>query len=1292
MRLYIWIHHTGDYDGNTGVQRVVRGLAAGLAEAGHELVPVRWCPKREAIIRAERRWTEGLARYGGPSLAAGPEEGEPLHLAAADAGRLDGAWLLMPEVPHLAGAEEANLAVALDYARFHGMRSAAVFYDLIPLRIAGYENMAADHATYASSLVGADLVLAISRHSRTVLEEWWVEQGYDPARLPPVLALPLPEEMPGAPRVTAPSDPPAPPVRFLAFGTVEPRKNQVEAMRAFARLCARRPDLDLRFDLVGGIHGAVAAAVRELAAQEPRIRLHDYLPDAALHEMIMQAHATVFLSLEEGYGLPVAESLWYGRPCLCSDHGPMAEIAEGGGCLAVPARDSAAIEQGFERLATDPALRRRLAEEACRRPLRRWRDYAASVVQALEAAPRLARVLLIEGSAGSADAAAAALRQVGVVVRRLHWRAVSRALLPGPAAAPEQPAPGEGWLGGAWAILPAATLAGPEEAMEVIATARGLGVKLALEAGPEAAETEWLPVLAAADLALFPDDAAREAALAAALRHLNRTLTLRSRFRTGTGAAALAAIAGSARRITAVGAPRRPRRLFYWVGLTATQPFNTGIQRVTRLLGAALQRQGMELIPVKWDEAAGRMAPISEDEAANLSRWNGPKPQPPQPLPEDLSGEWLLLPEITVPVVPPGSDVARFGHSLGMRTAAIFHDLIPEKLPELYPPGALENMRAYWRTFGAVDLALPNSWSSAADLRRYLDAQGMRRPIILPCPLGGDAGAAPRATSGPEAPAEGEPLRLLAVGTWEPRKNYPRLLRALAAAQARSRRPIRLVLAGRQAGHAELDAEIEALAVAAGVELRGHVTDGELLRLYQSAHATVFASWEEGFGLPVLESLWHGRPCLCHDGSAMAELAPGGGLLAVDMLDEAAIADGLVRLAEEPGLLERLGAEAVARPIRSWDEYAEDVMLALSRAGVAPGWPLPAIAQRRPLLSCSITTYNRARWLTHSLPRLLEATRPWRDVVEVVVCDNTSTDDTPEVVARFRGEPNFAAHRNPENVGMLGNLGATARHSRGAFVWLLGDDDLLVDGAIENVLEGLAAHPDVEMAYMNYAYTRFDEPERLADAREVIASATPIAPSGPNRRVAELREVAALNENLFTAIYACAFRRDHALRGYQLDVRGAPFTSLQTCVPSSVYALAALQDRPAWWVGEPAVVVNMNVSWLRWALLWHLERMPDLYEEAERAGVDPQAMERYRLNHLAAAESWVRTVYFEAEEAIRANFSLARLLERCKHLPEFRQQHLPGIRRAYAEAWKAGRVLVDPIPPEELFARYGLAG
>ncbi len=799
--------------------------------------------------------------------------------------------------------------------------------------------------------------------------------------------------------------------------------------------------------------------------------------------------------------------------------------------------------------------------------------------------------------------------------------------------------------------------------------------------------------MASADLTLFATAAEREAALASALRHLPRTATLPSRFRVAADASGvLAAVAAERPRITVAGLPVPPRRIFYWAGLTATQPFNTGIQRVTRALGAALHRMGIELIPVKWDEVAGRMASLTDAEEKHLAKWRGP-PASARPIsPSELKGEWLLVPEVSVPPEPPGSNPARLGRSLGMRVAAVFYDLIPNRMPEIYAPGTLKIFGEYWKAFGEMDLALPISWTVAAELRRYLADHGLQVPRITPCPLAGELPGTTRQKNAISGPVPAQPLQLLSIGTLEPRKNHVRLLHALIEARRfTSNRAIELTIVGRRAGFAELDSEIERLAGAAGVTLHDHVSDEEVLSLLASSNATVFASLEEGFGLPVLESLWHGLPCLCHNGSAMAEVAPGGGVLAVNMLDETAIAEGMARLATEDGLLDRLGREAVGRLIRDWDEYARDVLAAMARAGASPGWPLPAVLTdgKRPLLSCAITTYNRAHWLKHSLPRLIEAARPFGDAVEVVVCDNASTDNTPDIVGRHAGRPGFRSRRNAVNLGMLGNLGATARATNGAFVWLIGDDDLMMDGAIGHVLAGLEAHPDVEMAYMNYAYTTFDASEQLADPDEIIRTARSIGYGGPNRRVNELREVAALNENLFTAIYACAFRRDHALRAYQQDTRGAPFSSLLTCVPSSVYALAALQDRPAWWVGEPALVVNMNVSWLRWALLWHLERMPDLFDAAEKAGIDPARVDRHRLKHCANAGEWTRVALIDAEDAVRQGFSVARLIERCKHLEAFRAQ-VPLMRSAYRAALEAGRVAGGEVAPSRLFEAYGL--
>ncbi len=56
--------------------------------------------------------------------------------------------------------------------------------------------------------------------------------------------------------------------------------------------------------------------------------------------------------------------------------------------------------------------------------------------------------------------------------------------------------------------------------------------------------------------------------------------------------------------------------------------------------------------------------------------------------------------------------------------------------------------------------------------------------------------------------------------------------------------------------------------------------------------------------------------------SSLAEVAPGGGTLMIDMLDDKAIVDALIAMATQPTLLARLSDEAIGRPLASWHDYA----------------------------------------------------------------------------------------------------------------------------------------------------------------------------------------------------------------------------------------------------------------------------------------------------------------------------------------------------------------------------------
>ncbi len=474
-----------------------------------------------------------------------------------------------------------------------------------------------------------------------------------------------------------------------------------------------------------------------------------------------------------------------------------------------------------------------------------------------------------------------------------------------------------------------------------------------------------------------------------------------------------------------------------------------------------------------------------------------------------------------------------------------------------------------------------------------------------------------------------------------------------------------------------------------------HTDDKTLGNLYRNCDFTVYPSLEEGFGLPILESLWYARPCICRNASSMQEVGEGGGCLLIETADPDALAKAIVSLAGSPKLLEKLSQEATQRTFKTWQEYGHDVLQGLAEGSEwhAKTYPPENVAPSRsafhaPILSICISTYNRAPWLAISLSLLLKQTAPYRDIVEVIVCDNTSTDKTPKVVEPYLAEPGFSYIRNPENVGMLGNLKVTAQHAQGQYVWILGDDDLLCHGTVERVIKAILEHPDVSLVYLNYAYTNIADAARVDDVEQFLLSGTPIRPPCPDL-FAPVSVLSTLSENFFTAIYCLVYRRDHALRAYSQNTNGRPFSTMLTCIPTSYYVCRHMMKEAGYWIGEPALVVNMNVSWGKYASLWVLERIPELYDLAELKGASSKEMDRWRAHNLPGALMYLEQIYFADPENNIQYFSIERFFARHKHLQEFRER-LQDFMAIYEKAYKSGHTAA-PLEPGKLLAQFGLS-
>lgn len=251
------------------------------------------------------------------------------------------------------------------------------------------------------------------------------------------------------------------------------------------------------------------------------------------------------------------------------------------------------------------------------------------------------------------------------------------------------------------------------------------------------------------------------------------------------------------------------------------------------------------------------------------------------------------------------------------------HDLLPVLHPDIVMNGAtFPQVFREW-----LDDALDHgheficaSRSVEADLRRYAAARGVD-PTVSVVPLAHEFKPV-------EGPVREAILRLadrktvLCVSSIGLRKNQVALLRVWQRLHDEFGDALpSLVLAGGIVDSTPVEAFLEKTADVSGkVAFVGPVTDAELTWLYRACDFTVFPSLNEGWGLPVGESLWMGKPCLS---SSLSSLPEVGGEYAVyfDPRDEGEMLSTL-----RQALLGEFAALPPPRDrLRTWRQVSADI-------------------------------------------------------------------------------------------------------------------------------------------------------------------------------------------------------------------------------------------------------------------------------------------------------------------------------------------------------------------------------
>ena len=365
---------------NSGIQRHVRQMAKGLLENGVKLIPVKLSRLNQFEILSESE-LKVLSQFDGPSVDSWTHN---RNFTARQAIRYfkQAGFMIYPELQNNRIKEIKRVLVC---SKMYNLKVASVFHDAVPIVLKDYYQ--ASHAEifleYMKDLSNSDFIFSVSESSNKDYKEI-ISKPRNPNLKNIALLSPhnIKQGNGFVPKINNTKE-----IEILFVSSIVGRKNHVNFLKAYSVAQKKLHELGYKpsLSLIGAEVHVEESYLKEfnLLLNKTGTSFRTNVSEEELKEAYRNADFTVYPSVYEGYGLPIAESLSAKTPVACSNTSSMKEIAEFGGCITFDPYDIDDMANAIFLLATDSKKRNDLVKEIELIKEYSWKDYASNILETI---------------------------------------------------------------------------------------------------------------------------------------------------------------------------------------------------------------------------------------------------------------------------------------------------------------------------------------------------------------------------------------------------------------------------------------------------------------------------------------------------------------------------------------------------------------------------------------------------------------------------------------------------------------------------------------------------------------------------------------------------------------------------------------------------------------------------------------------------------------------------------------------------------------------------------------------